>query len=182
VVVGAILTAAIPAVGSVIVQTLLTPRERFPKVQPGDILRQALDIVAIQEKGLTPVLSVDPFTGDSVLSTADQAPILFQLLGERFAREAFRSTPEENAAIFRAREELIERRRQFPVFPGSIGEQPTARDVVTQALSTTTAKVVAPGVVDRKTSSLARPRRLGGPCAGLNTGFSRLNCARGGFA
>jgi len=182
VVVGAILTAAIPAVGSVIVQNLLTRRERFPLVAPGDILRRALDIVAIQEKGLTPVVSIDPFTGASVLSTADQAPVLFEILGESFAREFLRGTPEESAAIFRAREELIESRRQFPVFPGEIGEAPTARDAVTQALSTTTAKVVAPGVVDRKTSSLARSRRLGGPCAAANTGFSRLNCARGGFA
>lgn len=181
-VVPAILGAAIPAVGSVIVQNLLTRRERFPKVAPGDILRRALDIVAIQEKGLTPVVSIDPFTGASVLSTADQAPVLFDILGESFAREFLRGTPEESAAIFRAREELIERRRQFPVFPGSVGEQPTTRDVVNQALSTTTAKVMGPGVVDRKTSSLSPRRRLGGPCAGLNTGFSRLNCARGGFA
>ncbi len=181
-VVGVILTAAIPAVASVIVQNLLTKRERSPTLPPGDILRTALGIQALEQKGLDPVLSINPFTGGFVLSTADQSPILFELLGESFARESLRGTPEESAAIFSARQELIESRRQFPVFPGSVGEETTARDVVTQALSTTTAKVVAPGVVDRKTSSLARSRRLGGPCAGANTGFSRLNCARGGFA
>jgi len=182
VVVGVILTAAIPAVATATLQTLLTPRQRFPKITPGDFVRRGLDIVALQERGLTPVITIDPFTGSSVLSTADQAPILVTLLGERFAREAFRGTPEESEAIFRAREELIERRRQFPVFPGEIGEAPTVRDVVNEALSTTTAKVVAPGVVERKTSSLIASRRLGGPCAAANTGFSRLNCARGGFA
>lgn len=181
-VVGAIVTAGATAIGSQIAQNLLTPRVRFPKVTPGEILRLALDIQALQEKRLTPVLSIDPFTGGTVLSTADQSSVLFDLLGESFARESLRGTPEESAEIFRAREELIESRRQFPVFPGEIGEAPTTRDVVTQALSTTTAKVVAPGVVDRKTSSLATSRRLGGPCAGANTGFSRLNCARGGFS
>jgi len=180
VVVATLLTAGIPVVGSQIAQSLLTPRVRFPKVAPGEFLRLALDIQALEQKGLTPVLSVDPFTQATVLSTADQSPVLFNLLGESFARESLRGTPAESSAIFRAREELIESRRQFPVFPGSVGEETTPRDVVTQALTTTTAKVVAPGVVDRKTSSLVRSRRLGGPCAGLNTGFSRVNCARGG--
>ncbi len=181
-VVATLLTAGIPVVLGATAQNLLTPRERFPKVPPGQILKLALDIQALQEKRLTPVLSIDPFTGATVLSTSDQSSILFDLLGERFAREELRGTPAESAAIFRAREELIESRRQFPVFPGSVGEETTPRDVVNQALSTTTAKVVAPGVVDRKTGSLARTRRLGGPCAGLNTGFSRINCERGGFA
>jgi len=178
-VVGVILTAAIPAVATTIIQTLVTPKVRSPKVAPGDILRQALDIVAIQEQGNTPVLTIDPFTGDRVLSTADQAPILFDLLGERFARETLRGTPEESAAIFQEREAFIDSRRQLPVAAEPVN---TVRETVVQALSTTTAKNVSPGIVDRKTSSLARSRRLGGPCAAANTGFSRLNCARGGFA
>jgi len=182
VVVGAIVTTGIPIVLGSIAQNLLTPRIRSPKIAPGDILRLALDIQAIEAQGNTPVVSIDPFTGGAVLSTANQASSLFDLLGERFARESLRSTPEESAAIFAAREELIESRRQFPVFPGPIEEQTTARETVTQALATTTAKVVAPGVVERKTSGLATSRRLGGPCAAANTGFSRLNCARGGFA
>jgi len=182
VVVAVVLTAAIPVVGGAVVQNLLTPRVRFPKIAPGDILRLALDIQAIEAQGNTPVVSIDPFTGGAVLSTANQASSLFDLLGERFARESLRSTPEDSAAIFEAREALIESRRQFPVFPGPIEEQTTTRETVTQALATTTAKVVAPGVVERKTSGLATSRRLGGPCAAANTGFSRLTCARGGFA
>lgn len=181
-VVATLVATGIPIVASAIVQNLATPRQRFPKVQPGDILRLALDIQAIAAQGNTPVVSIDPFTGNTVLSTANQAGSLFDLLGERFAREALRGTEEEGAAVFAAREALIESRRQFPVFPEPITEQPTPRDVITQALATTTAKVVAPGVVERKTSSLATSRRLGGPCAAANTGFSRLNCARGGFA
>lgn len=133
-------------------------RQRFPGLAPGDILRAALSIQALSEAGLVPVASTDPFTGDLVVSTQDQAPILETLLGEKFAREALAGTPEE-----------IEQVRTF-------------RDEVVDSLRMPTARVVAPGVVSKGSRDLGRPTRLGGPCAAANTGFSRLNCARGGFA
>jgi len=133
-------------------------RERFPGIKPGDLLKAALDIQALSEAGQVPVASTDPFTGDLVVSTADQGPVLETLLGERFAREELRATPEE------------------------VGEVLTFREEVVRNLAVPTARVVAPGVVARRTSDLAKVSRLGGPCAGANTGFYRLNCARGGFA
>jgi len=156
--------------------------ERSPKIAPGAILRLALDIQALSEAGRTPVVSTDPFTGDTVLSTAGQQDVLFDILGERFARETLRGTPEESAEIFRQREAFIESRRQFPVFPG--GPEAAVNQIranVVADLSRVSPTVIAPGVV-----SSARPaamsRRLAGPCAGITTGFERLKCARGGIS
>ena len=133
-------------------------RQRFPGISPGDLLRAALAIQALSESGQVPVASTDPFTGDLVISTADQSPILETLLGEKFAREALAGTPEEVEGVRTFRDEVIDR------------------------LATPTARVVAPGVVAKKSGGFGTETRLGGPCAAANTGFSRLNCARGGFA
>jgi len=157
---------AIPLLGLQILPLALTARggpfeparDRFPGISPGDLLRAALSIQALSEAGLVPVASTDPFTGDLVVSTQDQAPILETLLGEKFARETLAATPEE------------------------IGEVRTFRDEVVDRLAMPTARVVGPGVVSRGSRDAGISRRLGGPCAAANTGFSRLNCARGGFA
>lgn len=133
-------------------------RQRFPGIKPGDLLRAALQIQSLSEAGLQPVTSTDPFTGDLVVSTVDQGPVLETLLGEKFARETLAATPED------------------------VAEVRTFREQVVASLATPTARVVAPGVVARRTSDLGKSRRLGGPCADANTGFSRLNCARGGFS
>ncbi len=133
-------------------------RDRLPGIKPGDILRAALQIQSLSERGLVPVSSTDPFTGDLVVSTQDQSANLETLLGEKFAREELAPGAEE------------------------IQEIRSARDAVVRALATPTARVVAPGVVARRTSDLARRRQIAGPCAAANTGFSRLNCARGGFS
>lgn len=133
-------------------------RQRSPGLAPGDILRAALAIQALSEAGLVPVASTDPFTGDLVVSTKDQTPVLETILGEKFARETLAATP------------------------GEVEEVRTFRDQVIDSLSTPTARVIGPGVVSRGSRAPATSRRLGGPCAAANTGFSRLNCARGGFA
>ncbi len=133
-------------------------RDRFPGIKPGDILRAALQIQSLSERGLIPVSSTDPFTGDLVVSTQDQSANLETLLGEKFAREELAPGPEE------------------------ITEIRTARDAVVRSLAMPTARVVAPGVVARRSSDLARRNLIAGPCAAANTGFSRLNCARGGFS
>jgi len=155
---------------------------RSPRIPVGASLQLAIDIGALSEQGLSPRISTDPFTGNIVLSTKGQEGVLFDILGERFARETLRGTPEESAAIFREREAFIESRRQFPVFPGG-AEAPVnqIRANVVADLSRVSPTVIAPGVV-----SSARPaamsRRLAGPCAGITTGFERLNCARGGIS
>lgn len=132
-------------------------RDRFPGIKPGDILRAALAIQALSERGLVPVASTDPFTGDLVVSTKDQSGVLETILGEKFAREALAPDPEEIAQIG------------------------TLRDQVVQNLAMPTARQVAPGVVARRSSDLAVGRRIAGPCAAASTGFTRLRCGRGGF-
>ena len=181
-VVGGIIQAVGPAILGASAQSLLTERQRFPRISPGNILRTSLATTALSERGLSPVVSTDPFTGNLVISTEDQSAGLFNLLGERFAREALASTPEESAEIFRQREAFIESRRQFPVFPG--GSDPPVDDLRQQVIAPLLRESpvpVAPGVVS-STRPAAMPRRLGGPCAGVTTGFQRLNCARGGIS
>jgi len=174
-VIGGVVSALGPAVIGSVGTTLLTERTRFPRIAPGDILRAALATQALSEQGLVPRISTDPFTGNLVVSTENQTAGLFNLLGERFAREALASTPAESAAIFAERE-------AFPVSASNV-DPPVAevRENVLMALQRVSPTVIAPGVV-----SAARPstmsRRLGGPCAGVTTGFERLNCARGGIS
>lgn len=180
-----IITAVLPLVLSEGLQArggpLERPFTRAPGIKPGDLLRTALEVQGLSERGLVPRVSTDPFTGNLVISTQDQSAGLFNLLGERFAREALASTPEESAAAFREREAFIESRRLNPVFPTPV-EAPveTVREQVIAPLVRTSPSVIAPGVV-----SSPRPaptgRRLRGPCAGLTTGFARLNCGRRGF-
>ncbi len=179
-VVGLIIGAVAPSIAGATVQSVLANRARQSgKIKPGEFLRLALDIQALSEQGLTPVLSTDPFTGDTVLFTEDQFPVVFDVLGTKFATQALAGTPEESAAIFRAREEFI---NQAPGVASIVPETPTVREQVVLGLAPVTAKVVAPGVVVKKSSGLSVSKRLGGPCAGANTGFSRLTCARGGFS
>ncbi len=167
--------------------TLLAPKgPRAPQVQPGDILRLALYIQALSESGLKPVVSTDPFTGNTVLSTQDQSGVLQTLLGEKFAREALAATPEEIQSVRDLQSEAIRLGRAglLPEVGAPVLGQiaPTVRDEVVANLTTVSARVVAPGVVARRGRDLTEPKELGGPCAVANTGFSRLNCARGGFA
>jgi len=172
------MVTAVPLIAGIQAQ-LAQRADRPPKIAPGEFLKTALEIQALSERGLVPVLSVDPFTGGTVLSTQDQLPGLFNLLGESFATASLAGTPEESAALLGGREEFIESRR---IGTPPVTSTPTLRDQVVAALSTSTGKLAGPGIVDKKSSSLSRSRRLGGPCAGANTGFMRLNCARGGFS
>ena len=160
------------------------PRSDLPKVKPGEILEIALATQALSETGRTLRLTTNPFTGELVTSAEDQDLRLFDLLGEKFAREALAATPAESQAIFDERQLLIESRRINPVFPTSAAAAPPVTEVreqVVAALVRETPKVVAPGVVSSSSAGLMS-RRLGGPCAGVTTGFSRLNCARGGIS
>ena len=192
-IIGAIIGAIVPPLaGGVIAQSLVArggpfdTGARSPK-QLGDFAQFIRDINALSARGLQPVASFDPFTGASVLSTADQERVLEQLLGEKFAREALAPTPEEIAAVQAQQQESIRLGRIGQLFPQPVAPLPAmsvnaVRDVVVANLTTTTARPVAPGVVSKSSSTSAVPKRLGGPCAGANTGFSRLRCARGGHA
>ncbi len=171
--------------GGILGQVLSPKGPRSPQVQPGDILRLALGVQALSERGLQPVVSTDPFTGDTVLSTADQAGVLQTILGEKFAREALAPTAADIREVFDFQQEAIRLGRAGLLEPGLAGapvETPTVRDQVVANLTVSSARVVAPGVVARRSSDLDVRSRLGGPCAGVNTGIMRLRCARGGFA
>jgi len=174
----AVLGTAVQARGG----PLPTAFQRAPRISPGDILRASLATQALSERGLSPVISTDPFTGNLVISTEDQSAGLFNLLGERFAREALASTPAESAALFAEREAFIESRRRFPVFPGGTDPPLTeVRETVVASLARESPAPIAPGVVSNARPAL-NMRRLAGPCAGPTTGFARLNCARGGIS
>ncbi len=172
--------------GAILGQVFGQKGPRSPQVQPGDILRLALGVQALSERGLQPVVSTDPFTGDTVLSTADQSGVLTTLLGEKFAREALAPTAADIREVFDFQQEAIRLGRLGLLEPGLQAgapvETPTVRDQVVANLTVSSARVVAPGVVIRRSSDLDVRSRLGGPCAGVNTGLMRLRCARGGFA
>jgi len=181
-VLGGLFAAAplIPSIAPVVLGAALQARggplapsfQRAPGLKPGDILRTALDIQALSESGRVPRVSTDPFTGNLVVSTEQQTAGLFNLLGERFAREALATTPEESAITFAEREAFIASRRL-----------PTTevRAAIVENFARVSPAVIAPGVVS-STRPGATIRRLGGPCAGITTGFQRLNCARGGIS
>ena len=179
--VGGIVQALAPGLIGATGTVLLAPGDPSPGIKPGDLLRAALQVQSLSESGRVPRVSTDPFTGNLVISTESQSGSLFNLLGERFAREALASTPEESAEVFAAREEFIGSRREVAGFPAGPPAVTEAREQVVLSLSRESPKEIAPGVV-----SSARPgimsRRLGGPCAGPITGFARLNCARGGIS
>jgi len=154
-----LISGATSSGATLLAQQALSPAgENLPGIKPGDILRAALDIQALSEAGLKPVSLTDPFTGNLVVATENQLPRLFDILGERFAREELSPGPEE------------------------ITEIRTLRDAVVQSLAMPTARRAGPGVVVRRSSDLSSGRRLGGPCAAANTGFTRLRCGRGGFS
>jgi len=148
------------------------------------------DVQALADRGLDPLLFTDPFTGGLTLATADQGPVIFGILEERFARQE-QAGQLEPLAVRRQRQALLEQRRNpSPVFPITTTEVPVtadpvidqAREQVILSLIATSPKVVAPGVVSSRTAKSTRPQsRLGGPCAGITTGFQRVTCARGGF-
>lgn len=152
--------------------------QRSPRLDPGAIIAAVREV---ELRGLTPVISKDPFTGGFVISTADQGPVLFEILEAKFLREELAPTPAELASDFAFREFIIEQKAlasrplsaltQVSSIPGST--RPTAR-------------LIGPGVVGRGGSPRpvipTRISRLSGPCAGPQTGFSRLTCARGGIA
>lgn len=183
---GALVVGAGAAIAGEGIKDLLTPAIRSPKAPSAAEERQfQRDILAIVNRGGTPVVSKDPFTGARVLSTESQAPFLFDILGERFAREFFAA--QEEARVLPSLTEVGVRfggvSTVAPVAPVPARAVDVQREQVIQSLVATSPKVIAPGVVSSRTAKSTRPgRRLGGPCAGVTTGFQRLSCARGGFA
>ncbi len=177
-----------PAVGTFIVQSLLTEAQRE---RPGRKLGNALkEIQALQARGLDPMLSRDPFTGGLVVSTADQFAVLPGILLERQRSRILAPTTEELDEIRAFRQAFIDAGRSQglvdPRVAAAAAVEPVAAPIVSAAETSVTARLVAPGVVVRGTTPRLTSRRLkdrlSGQCAGPQTGITRLRCGRGGFA
>jgi len=165
------------------VRTAVTPRQQFPKLNPGDLLRASLEIQGISEQGQQPVFGVDPFTGNFVISTADQSPNLNKILLDRAVREeSLRQQAESPPPLFSGSpfrttiDQPLELReivvREFNAAPAQVALVPESPRA--------TKRLVAPGVVNKGNTPNERERRSG-PCAGRQTGLSRLRCGEGGF-
>lgn len=118
-VVSAILTVGIPIVASAVLQTL-APRQRFPSLKPGDLLKTAIEIQNLTRRGLTPRLAPNPFEpGGFLLGTRDQTnieEIAFTLAQRKF----FALTRAESAELFEIRQSFIDS------FPGAAPSLPSA--------------------------------------------------------
>jgi len=169
-IVSGIVKAAAPAILGQAVQVEVA-RTRFPGIKPGDLLKASLDIQSLSERGLSPVTSVDPFTGNLVISTADQSTVLAGILADReIGRQidALGEEPGSPAALQRIAlaQQIRETAREH--VPGTIGA---------------TARLVAPGVVVRGELRPGLPGRpLSGPCAGGGSILEQIRCNVGGFA
>lgn len=159
------------------VSTALTPRERFPGITPGDIARISIELTALNERGLEGRLTLDPFTGGFVISSADQAGVLEQILLERAVREALSPTPLELQDIRDIQTGAVQR--------GTVAFASRAAALIPAATGSVVARVVAPGVVARGPIPAVGARKkseLAGPCSGPQTGIQRLRCQERGFA
>ncbi len=170
--------AVIPTLGAAAlgqgVSAGLAPSQAQFKIKPGDLLRAALEIQALSERGQVPVASTDPFSGNLVVSTADQAQNLFGILSDRADRLDLPFTEEDTGALFAARERFID--------AAAATARPTSALRGVNAPSFTnrvTARPAPGGGVARggiPSASASRTSRLSSPCAGPQTGISRLRC------
>jgi len=165
-IVSGIVKAVAPAVIGSTIQ-VETTRTRFPGIKPGDFLKAALDIQALSERGKSPLITTDPFTGDFVISTADQSGVLTQILADREISRQLADLGEEVGGETALRRAALQQEIRATV-PGTIGA---------------TARMVAPGVVVRGELRPGLPGRpLSGPCAGGESILEQIRCNVGGFA
>ncbi len=159
----------------------LRPSSDSPPFKTGDIFKAAMLIQGLSERGLVPVASTDPFTGNLVISTENQADVLFGILSDRAARLEFPFTEEDEGALFAARERFIDRaaatarptsaltQTSPPAFSNRVTARPAPAGGVSRG-----------GVPSRSAAVTLGPgngvMRLSSPCAGPQTGISRLRC------
>ncbi len=94
-------------------------RPRFPTVDVGVLAGSTQGLL---RRGLEPVISRDPFGTSLVLSAADQAPFLLELLRNRAIRREAATV--DTSSIFREREALIEGLAESAVERGFLSEIP----------------------------------------------------------
>jgi len=152
-----LITGLTQGVSALVLGSAISPKAgRAPKITPGALLQAALEIQALSEAGQVPRFTADPFTGNFVVSTEDQAGVLESILADRALRDLLAPTPEETLAVQRTRQTVL------ALVPGTIGA---------------TARQVAPGVVVR-----GQLRPLSGPCAAGSSTLDQIRCNLGGFA
>jgi len=147
------------------------------KIRPGAILGAALQIQALSEAGLVPRASTDPFTGNLVVSTVDQAPNLLGILADRADRLEFPFTEEDEGALFAARERFIDRAAATArptialtkVSPPAFSNRVTARPA-------SGGGVQRGGIPSVSAVNGLNMLRLSSLCAGAQTQISRLRC------
>jgi len=172
------LGAIFPVLGASVISTGIQASQAAGtatgKIKPGDILGAALQIQALSESGLVPVASTDPFTGNLVVSTADQAGNLLGILADRADRLEFPFTAEDEGALLAARDRFIDRAAATarPISALTQVSPPAFSNRVT-------ARPAPGGGVERgfvPSASTFPPSRLSSPCAGAQTQISRLRC------
>ena len=146
-----------------------------PRISPGSIGAAARQIYELRQRGLEPVAVTDPSTGNLVVGTRDQD--LGSLVAEKNVRDLLTPT----------REELREFNRKVMLLRQGLDPETGAPVPTAVQQPTTTARVVAPGVVSRGTSPVVRSSsagdtRRGGPCAGATSSLQRIRCNIGGLA
>ncbi|MEE8489991.1 MAG: hypothetical protein V3S43_06615, partial [Acidimicrobiia bacterium] len=150
-----------------------------------------LDALAdVEARGLDARLTRDPFTGGLVISSADQAQVLEGILFERQRSRLLAPTTQEIDEIRAFRQAFIDAGRSQglvdPRVAAAAAVEPVAAPTVLAASTSVTARLVAPGIVERgltpRVTSRRLKDRLSGQCAGPQTGITRLRCGRGGFA
>ena len=155
------------ATGQLIREATGTARTRFPKVRPGDLLKAALQINELSERGLEPSVSTGPL-GNLVVGSRDQdVPLLATEAALRRVRTptaaALSDFSREVAAIRQPPQTVA----QAVIPPGQLGG-------VTARLQN--------GAVVRSTSPPSPPPiRRSGPCAGANSSIQRIRCNIGGL-
>lgn len=124
---GTVASVAIPAVVGFLASSIYASynRPRFPQQKPGELGLAIREAGELRERGLQPVITTNPYTGELTIASADQ-PIP-QLLFERAFRQAATPSPAETRALYDARADLIQRMEETAVergFYASVADLP----------------------------------------------------------
>lgn len=100
----------LPAYGALLYYT----RTRFPQQKPGELGKAVAEAMLLRKKGLDPVITTNPYTGELTIGTSDQP--LDILLAERAIRTL--TPPQDTARIYELRQELIRQSAETAVSRG----------------------------------------------------------------
>lgn len=120
---GAGATATIPfAIGIVgplipiLALTIQATRPRFPQIKPSQLGETLAIAEDLRRRGLEPVISTDPFTGNVLVGSADQP--LQQLALEAAIRSSGQPTQSEVDELFELRQQLIQAKKATAIEKG----------------------------------------------------------------